>query len=411
MKPQTDKSFPTGDEFNALLDPIGMDTFISDYADKQSLLIKGRKDKFAFLKFNVEEFFSSAENFGNQYDRVKVGLNIEGEWERYQEIFPFQARALYRSGMTVCVAGISDINPRLGAYAEGVRLALNIPDLRFNSYLSPDKGGFDLHYDNTPIFLLQIAGKKKWWYGKGTIQPMPEGPSRDYFPKPQLEELEYCELEPGDVLYLPGFTWHHAEAIGFSLGLTLSAKGVHDDLIKAVLKNAPFSEDVPHIEQQPPIAPADVPVTGVPEAARNYLAGQLDALKTYVAGLTVDDMWTAWSREVQVAKGPVIPVNTQRVTEDTLLQRKSAFPVVVDKTAREGDNQVLVVRHACRQAVLGADAEVLVKWLLDHSETLRAGDAAIQAGVGEKIGWLDLQQVLQALVSIGVLQVITVRSS
>ena len=201
-----------------LLDPIDIGTFCRQYADRRALLIKGTAEKFARLAFDVEAFFAAAERFDPAAGRLKAAGKADGEAERYIEIVPRQARQLYDAGLTICAAGLSDVSPVLGAMAEGVRLALSIPDLRFNAYLSPDGSGFNLHYDVQPIFLVQLAGAKQWWYSEEPVIPMPRRYSSAWPEKPALESLAQTVLEPGDVLYLPAFSWHRARARGFSLG-------------------------------------------------------------------------------------------------------------------------------------------------------------------------------------------------
>ncbi len=395
-------NFPVARELESLLAPVSVREFIDDYADRRALLIKGHADKFAFLDFDVDEFFATADRFGMQKDRLRIGLKIPGQYERFQDILPFQARKFYESGETVCITGVSDQHTALGAFAEGIRLALSIPDLRFNSYLSPYGKGFDVHYDNSPVFLLQVGGSKKWWYGAQPIAPQPRVPSRDVSSKPDLATLEHCLLETGDMLYLPGFTWHKAEATDFSLGITLSVRGIHDNLQTAVMHKSPFSVDYPLNRPQPPLHPADVPATEVPATVKPFLEEQLQAMQDYVATLTTENLWQAWQEEVRTAKGPAPMPRNANVQRDSVLRMVRRFPSRLSVSKNEQGGEMLILQHAGHEATFAKPAENFLKWVLAETNEFTAGDAAQHAGE-TRLGWNEVGQALNLLVSIHVL--------
>jgi hypothetical protein len=92
-----------------------------------------------------------------------------------------------------------------------------------NAYLTPgDSPGFTPHYDTHEVFVLQIAGNKRW----RLFEPALTLPHRSQaftplgyvLPSPILE----LELEPGDLLYLPRGYVHAAEALrGHSVHVTI----------------------------------------------------------------------------------------------------------------------------------------------------------------------------------------------
>ena len=265
-------------ELEQLLAPITVSDFLENYADKKALFIKGDPKRFVGLEFDQAAFFTSCDRFGNSSDRLKVALRMEsGEHENYESIFPFQARNLFENGMTICCAGISDVNENLAAFAEGVRLALGVPDLRFNSYLSPHESGFNLHYDVQAIFLMQTEGRKNWWYSAEPVTPMPSVYSSEVENKPSLDQMETCVLEPGDVLYLPAFSWHRARADNMSLGITLGVKGLHNQPLRAALDASPFSGNWPYLASQPQLDARNIPVEGTPDDAMSLQGGQQHA--------------------------------------------------------------------------------------------------------------------------------------
>jgi len=69
--------------------------------------------------------------------------------------------------------------------------------------------GFDLHWDDHDVFILQIEGRKQWSiYGMTTPYPIKGG--RDPIPRPTHEPIWSGILEDGDLLYIPRGWWHVA---------------------------------------------------------------------------------------------------------------------------------------------------------------------------------------------------------
>ncbi|MEU6059313.1 cupin domain-containing protein [Streptomyces sp. NPDC047097] len=118
---------------------------------------------------------------------------------------------------------VADLTSRLGS-------ELGHP-VQANAYVTPPQNrGFDDHYDVHDVFVLQIAGTKRWILHEPVHpDPLRDQPWTDHRAEvaaaaegePWLDTV----LEPGDVLYLPRGWLHAAQAQGeVSIHLTL---GVH----------------------------------------------------------------------------------------------------------------------------------------------------------------------------------------
>jgi 50S ribosomal protein L16 3-hydroxylase len=90
-----------------------------------------------------------------------------------------------------------------------------VPDARLDdlmvSYAS-DGGGVGPHIDSYDVFLLQVAGRRRWRYGR-CARPV----LRNGVPLKMLQRFEPTEahlLEPGDMLYLPPGWAHEGTAVG-----------------------------------------------------------------------------------------------------------------------------------------------------------------------------------------------------
>lgn len=119
---------------------------------------------------------------------------------------------------------VTDFTSRLGT-------ELGHP-VQANAYVTPPQNrGFDAHYDVHDVFVLQIAGTKRWVIHEPVHpDPLRDQPWTDH--RAAVAEAAQGEpridtvLRPGDVLYLPRGWLHAAEAQGaVSVHLTL---GVHN---------------------------------------------------------------------------------------------------------------------------------------------------------------------------------------
>jgi len=126
-----------------------------------------------------------------------------------------------RRGATMVVSAIDELHPPI----EELTVALE-RDLRIrasvNAYVTfHDKRGFNPHWDDHDVFVLQVHGRKNW---------VINGPTRQYPLYRDIEQntsapsniLAQHLLSPGDALYVPRGWWHSATPIGEpSLHLTI----------------------------------------------------------------------------------------------------------------------------------------------------------------------------------------------
>lgn len=85
--------------------------------------------------------------------------------------------------------------------------------------------GFDLHWDDHDVFILQVTGRKRWSiYGQTRLYPLVNDIEKAQ--KPEHAPLWEGTLEDGDLLYIPRGWWHVAEPLAEpTLHLTV---GVHN---------------------------------------------------------------------------------------------------------------------------------------------------------------------------------------
>ena len=110
--------------------------------------------------------------------------------------------------------------------------------------------GFDVHWDDHDVFVIQVAGRKRWALYGSTRQAPTRKDHHGEHARPE-RPLEETVLEPGDVLYLPRGYWHAAVGLGeptlhLTVGLTRKAGSdfVHW-LADHLLADAAFRADLP----------------------------------------------------------------------------------------------------------------------------------------------------------------------
>lgn len=131
-------------------------------------------------------------------------------------------RAAYRSGATISMPAFHRAWKPLGMLAAAIEEDFGHA-AHANVYITPgNAAGFRPHYDTHEVFVLQIAGRKRWRIHKPPMslphRSQPFDPRRHVPAAPLLE----IELTPGDLLYLPrGFVHTTATSDSFSVHVTL----------------------------------------------------------------------------------------------------------------------------------------------------------------------------------------------
>ncbi|CAN5389107.1 hypothetical protein BH24ACT9_BH24ACT9_00420 [soil metagenome] len=152
---------------------------------------------------------------------------------------------LFADGNTLVLQGLHRLWPPLVEFAAALRSEIAHP-VQVNAYLTPRSSqGFAHHYDVHDVFVLQVAGAKRWQIHPPILaDPLRSQPWTDH--KTAVERasrqnpLIDTVLEPGDALYLPRGFIHGAQALeGVSAHLTV---GVHSvtrfSIVEALLADA-----------------------------------------------------------------------------------------------------------------------------------------------------------------------------
>ena len=174
---------------------------------------------------------------------------------------------LFLDGHTVVLQGLHRLWPPIIDFAGALTTELGHP-VQVNAYITPPSStGFSAHYDVHDVFVLQIAGAKRWRiHPPVLVHPLRDQPWTDrpaaVVERATEDPLIDAVLHPGDALYLPRGYLHAAAALGdVSIHLTV---GVHPVTRQAVLESlTALAVDEPALRTSLPLGvdvsdPADI---------------------------------------------------------------------------------------------------------------------------------------------------------
>ena len=137
---------------------------------------------------------------------------------------------LFADGSTLVLQALHRVWPPILQFCQELAAELGHP-VQANAYVTPPQSqGFSAHYDVHDVFVLQIAGEKRWRiHPPVLVSPLRDQPwnDRKAHVEKRAEESPLIDavLRPGDCLYLPRGYLHAATALGgVSTHLTL---GIH----------------------------------------------------------------------------------------------------------------------------------------------------------------------------------------
>jgi bifunctional lysine-specific demethylase and histidyl-hydroxylase MINA len=132
--------------------------------------------------------------------------------------------AEFAAGATLVLQALHLTWPAVALYCRDLERRLGFP-VQANAYLTPAAAqGFAVHHDTHDVFVLQVAGPKRW----RLYEPVLELPLKDQRWSPDLGDpgpaIDEITLDAGDTLYVPRGWPHEAEtsdkeALHLTIGL------------------------------------------------------------------------------------------------------------------------------------------------------------------------------------------------
>lgn len=267
----------------------------------------------------------------------------------------------FAAGATLVLQGLHRTWGPIGEFTRALVRDLGHP-AQVNAYVTPASSrGFEPHYDTHDVFVLQIAGTKRWTLHEPVhTHPLADQPWTDHRDAvaeaaeqaPHIDQV----FEPGDVLYLPRGWLHSAVAQGgTSIHLTIGLRATtRHDLLTTLLARA--GED-PELRRSLALG---VDYTD-PASLAEDLAATVTAAHTLLDQASVDDLAGSLHRSHADATRPepVRPLATldalAELTADMLLTWRAGLTERIE----EDEQQIRIALRSTTLTLPAAAAPAL----------------------------------------------------
>ncbi|NYF98484.1 JmjC domain-containing protein [Janibacter cremeus] len=296
---------------------------------------------------------------------------------------------LFAQGHSLVLQGLHRTHPPLLDFSQQLAADLGHP-VQVNAYVTPAQStGFSAHYDVHDVFVLQIAGEKRW----RLHPPVLTHPLRDQPWQGHAEAVEQAAsapphlevtLQPGDTLYIPRGWLHSATALGgVSTHVTVGVHVWHRGHLAEALLDRARREVLTHEEQRTSLPP------GVDVGDEDAIGDEVEQVRTALleALADVDAQQVAHALAARHRAGqrpaPVPPVATVAAADEALGHRLRPRPYLAARIERVDDGHLLISR-AGRLPLDQEETRTVGRWLDGESVDLDDGLARrlLLAGVG-----------------------------
>jgi ribosomal protein L16 Arg81 hydroxylase len=238
--------------FEALLQPIGVQAFMRTYWGRSAWSHRIHSSRFEPLLTweRLNTLIRDHRPTGPRFRLVKAGQPLpETAWHRTVSTLRGPLRLLdgarlmaeLRAGASIVWDGIDQVDEPLRTLKRGFERALQC-FVFVNLYASfGTVHGFPDHWDDHDVFVLQLAGRKRWRVHPPT-RPWPL--ADEALPAPPVRYAHNWMLRAGGALYLPRGWWHRVTPLGEpSLHLTIGVlRPTNLDLLRWLLEQAEAME-------------------------------------------------------------------------------------------------------------------------------------------------------------------------
>jgi ribosomal protein L16 Arg81 hydroxylase len=221
-------------ELEKIISPTGLPLFEDVYFEKKPLLISRNDSNYFRDLISIESIDSYLERKDIRYPSIRLVKNgLELPQTDYLADFPYGTKvfdrvidndrffSLFNEGATAVFQAVHKTLPSLSAFCQRIEKYYNFP-LQTNIYLTPKSSkGFQAHFDNHDVFILQVHGSKIWKVYDSPIYLPTETFEKSMLPTHMIPQIE-VELKQGDTLYIPrGFVHEAVTTKDVSLHITL----------------------------------------------------------------------------------------------------------------------------------------------------------------------------------------------
>jgi len=221
-----------------LLRPNSMERFYAEYWEKQPLFLPRHAPDYYAGLLTQRDLESLIANTDLRYPAIQLSKGgsylppelytrtLQHGSETFHGVpIPTKVSEHYRLGATLSLPAIHRIWAPLARLCEALQTQLDHA-VHANVYITPgNAAGFTPHYDTHEVFVLQVAGNKRW----SLYAPPLDLPHRSqvfnpaaYTPTAPLQQID---LSAGDLLYLPrGYVHSTATSASHSAHVTIGIR-------------------------------------------------------------------------------------------------------------------------------------------------------------------------------------------
>ena len=246
------------DPLSHLISPISKPEFFKTYHEKEALLSKHNDaNRFHGLLSidRIDEIIASTELPPSSLDMVRKEPPIERSYYTFKNGNIDRGAVIrhYQEGATIILPQLHLADEILAKFCRSLENVFS-SHVQTNIYLTPGSSqGFNTHFDDHDVFVIQLSGIKKWRLYQKPIDNPYRGESfntKDYKAGELQKEFE---LKEGECVYIPRGLMHDAISVGekASLHITvgLIVKKWADLMLEALsevaIRNPKFRRSLP----------------------------------------------------------------------------------------------------------------------------------------------------------------------
>jgi cupin superfamily protein len=220
------------------IEPVGAEEFLTAYWEQKPLVVRreepGRFDDL-LSREDAERLLSSTALRYPAFRLVRAGDQLDPRsytkdlgWSPVPftgTIDVARIAAEFEAGATIVLQALHHNWHRLAAFCRELEATLGQP-VQANAYYTPRSAqGLAVHHDTHDVFVLQIAGEKRWLVYEPRFELPLAGQKYDRSLGEPGEPVEDVTLGPGDTLYMPrGWLHEGLTSDSDSLHLTIGVK-------------------------------------------------------------------------------------------------------------------------------------------------------------------------------------------
>lgn len=403
---------PLDETLAHLIAPVTVERFMEEFWGTRALVVPGTPGKFARY-YDEERWYTDPPREATAaYPVEEDGVRVSKE----VRVDAGQLPDMYEAGL-VTMGHVEHV-PEVADLLDDLRASFQVPTRGTDfvdtvlCFRSKDNVGWSGHWDVYHVFVLQIAGRKRWRYSRVPLVAAPDLPPAPgatvavvdghAVMRPSADQLEEVVLADGDFLYMPPGTWHAPLAEGHSchLAVAIGQLSIADVMVGALrdhlISKPQWRAGVPALTSTSRAHGA------IPADLAALFADRIAALGREVAAMDARLIHQRWGAATAVHAQSLPPPTGAIVQPDEHLGPAGRAPIrFVVGPARTGAGQSEVFLYSGQNAAaLPEDALRFVRGLAAQRRFVAKSAAAWDPD----LPWEEVQQVLTDLVDEGILR-------